>query len=175
MDFSSISTAIASLKTAQEIAVSALSVRDFNQSAAAIAQINEKLLAAQQGLLAHNTMLLQLQSEYFNATEELRKLKESIAKKDSYPLVDLGMGALAYAVHVDTAGHGDPKVAEPQHYICQICWDRDGVRSVLQRPARYNSELRRVCNNCGKELLIGTRAPGNDATAQAGTIYNPLP
>lgn len=174
MDFSSISTAIASLKTAQEIAVSALSVRDFNQSAAAIAQINEKLLAAQQGLLAHNTMLLQLQSEYFNATEELRKLKESIAKKDCYPIVDLGMGAFAYAMHVDAGGQSDPEVAQSQHYICQICWERDGVRSVLQRPARFNSEFSRVCNNCGKELLIGTRNPSNDATAQPGAIYNPL-
>lgn len=174
MDFSSIATAIASLKSAQELATATLAVRDFNQSAAAIAQINEKLLAAQQGLLAHNTMLLQLQSEYFQATEELRKLKESVAKKDSYPLVDIGNGAFAYRGHVNSGGESNPEVTQPEHYLCQICWDRDGTRSVLQPAPRFGGDLYRVCNSCGKELLVGRNVAADRAAAPAGAIYNPL-
>lgn len=135
MDFSSIATAIASLKTAQEIAVSALVVRDFNQSAAAIAQINEKLLAAQQGLLAHNTMLLQLQSEHFQAAEELRKLKESLSEKAAYELFDLGGGVFVYRANArpSSGRPGDPGPTQPEHFICQPCLDTAGKKSVLRR------------------------------------------
>ncbi|WP_423169706.1 hypothetical protein [Stenotrophomonas maltophilia] len=133
MDFSSIATAIASLKSAQELATATLSVRDFNQSAAAIAQINEKLLAAQQGLLAHNTMLLQLQNEHFQTTQELRELKESIAEKNRYLLVDLGGGVFVYRVNStpQEGGPGQPGLAEPAHYVCQPCLDK-GDKAVLQ-------------------------------------------
>lgn len=134
MDFNSIATAVASLRTAQELASAALGVRDFNQSAAALAQINEKLLAAQQGLLMHNATLLQLQQDYFEATKELRELKEAVASKDRYPLFDLGGGKFVY--RVDVAPHegrpGEPGRAEPAHYLCQPCWDSKGHRSVLQ-------------------------------------------
>ncbi len=174
MDFSSIATAIASLKSAQELATATLSVRDFNQSAAAIAQINEKLLAAQQGLLAHNTMLLQLQNEYFQTTEELRKLKEAIAKKDSYPLVDIGNGALAYRCDIEAGGQGDPEVAQPQHHLCQVCWDRDGTRSVLQPAPRFGGDLYRVCNSCGKELLVGRGDTTDRALPLRRSVYNPI-
>lgn len=133
MDFSSIATAIASLKSAQELATATLSVRDFNQSAAAIAQINEKLLAAQQGLLAHNTMLLQLQSEHFQTTQELRELKESITDKNRYLLFDLGGGVFVYRVNgtPQEGGTGQPGLAEPPHYVCQPCLDK-GDKAVLQ-------------------------------------------
>lgn len=134
MDFGSIATVIASLKSAQELAAATIGVRDFNQSAAAIAQINEKLLAAQQGLLMHNAMLLQLQQEHFEAAKELRELKESTASKDRYPLVDLGGGKFVYRVEIapNEGGSCKPGGAQVTHYLCQPCWDTKGHRSVLQ-------------------------------------------
>lgn len=133
MDFSSIATAIASLKSAQELAAATLGVRDFNQSAAAIAQINEQLLAAQQGLLAHNTMLLQLQSEHFEATKQLRDLKEAAAQKAAYELFDLGAGVFVYRSNGTPAqaGAGGPIPAQPEHFLCQPCYDV-GTKVVLQ-------------------------------------------
>ena len=133
MDFSSIATAIASLKSAQELAAATLGVRDFNQSAAAIAQINEQLLAAQQGLLAHNTMLLQLQSEHFEATKELRDLKDALSQKAGYELFDLGGGVIVYRANLapQQAGTGSPSSSQPEHYLCQPCYD-GGTRVVLQ-------------------------------------------
>ncbi|MEA9605737.1 hypothetical protein QY702_04545 [Xanthomonas campestris pv. plantaginis] len=134
MDFGSIATVIASLRSAQELAAATLGVRDFNQSAAAIAQINEKLLAAQQGLLMHNAALLQLQQEHFETAKELRELKEATASQMRYPLVDLGGGKFVYRVEI--APHesrpGEPGSTEASHYLCQPCWDTKGHRSVLQ-------------------------------------------
>ncbi len=154
MDFSSIATAIASLKSAQELASATLAVRDFNQSAAAIAQINEKLLGAQQGLLAHNTMLLQLQSEYFQATEELRKLKEAVAEKDSYDLVDLGGGVFVLEAHIapDEGGSSVPGRTQPKHYVCQPCF-AGGSKVVLQ----HNGDYWR-CNGCNAVYQANPRS-----------------
>ncbi|MGL0786563.1 hypothetical protein [Xanthomonas translucens] len=174
MDLTSITTVIASLASAQQLAAATLGVRDYNQSAAAIAKINEQLLAAQQGLLGHNAMLLQLQQDYFETTKQLRELKEAIAKKDSYPLVDIGNGALAYAVDIQAGGESDPEIAKTQHHLCQICWDRDGVRSVLQPAPWYGGSLYRVCNHCGKELLVGGARASDNAPTAPGAIYNPL-
>lgn len=174
MDFGSIATAIASLKSAQELAAATLGVRDFNQSAAALAQINEQLLAAQQGLLSHNAMLLQLQQENFETAKQLRELKESIAKKDSYPLVDIGSGALAYAVNIQTGRESDPEIAQPQHHLCQVCWDRDGIRSVLQPSPQLGGGVYRICNHCEKKLFVGGARSSDNAPTPPGTLYNPL-
>lgn len=133
MDFTSIATAIASLKSAQDLAAATLGVRDFNQSAAAIAKINEQLLAAQQGLLMHNASLLQLQQQHFETAEELRKLKEALAEKNRYVLFDLGGGVFVYRMDFipKAGGTDEPGLAQPDHYLCQPCWD-SGKKSVLQ-------------------------------------------
>lgn len=157
MDFSPIATAIASLKGAQELASATLGVRDFNQSAAAIAQINEKLLAAQQGLLAHNTMLLQLQSDYMQTVQELRQLKEAAVEKSRYQLVDLGGGVFAYKVN-STQHDGRPVhagAAEPTHYVCQPCLDK-GNKAVLQNGNGFVH-----CPLCQNALAVNGRRGGS--------------
>jgi len=157
MDFSSIATAIASLKGAQELASATLGVRDFNQSAAAIAQINEKLLAAQQGLLAHNTMLLQLQSDYMQTAQELRQLKEAAAEKSRYQLVDLGGGVFVYKVNTAQHDGGADQTgpAEPPHYVCQPCLDK-GNKAVLQNRNGFVH-----CPLCRNALAVNGRRGGS--------------
>ncbi|KGR44456.1 hypothetical protein [Xanthomonas vasicola] len=174
MDFASITTVVSSIKAAQELLSAAVGLRDANQAAAIVSKINEQLLAAQQGLLSHNVMLLQLQQENFETAKQLRELKEAIAKKDSYPLVDIGNGALAYTVDIQAGGQSDPEIARPQHHLCQICWDRDGLRSVLQPPPRFGGGVYRICNHCGKELFIGGGVPVDNAAPASGTVYYPL-
>jgi hypothetical protein len=168
MDFSSITTAIASLKSAQELAAATLGVRDFNQSAAAISKINEQLLAAQQGLLAHNTMLLQLQSEHFQATKELRELKEAVAEKGRYDLVDIGGGVFVYRANVSPEQHraGGPGSANPMHYLCQPCLDK-GDKSVLQGRNGYWH-----CSLC-RQAYQGSGNPSGSLTIDETDISFP--
>ncbi|UYB51184.1 hypothetical protein OCJ37_14440 [Xanthomonas sp. AM6] len=165
MDFSSIATVIASLKTAQDIAVATLGVRDFNESAAAISKINEQLLAAQQGLLIHNTTLLQLQQQHFETAEELRKLKESLAEKNRYGLFDIGGGVFVYRVDVvpQEGGTGEPGATQPQHYLCQPCWDK-GTKSVLQRWGATTWKCT-ICNQ-----LYAPRAPDGTRLANDSSV-----
>jgi hypothetical protein len=159
MDFSSISIAVSSLKTAKEIGQAALAFRDFNQTAGAITQINEQLLKAQDGLFAHNSQLMELQQKYFEATEELRKLKEALAERGRYSLFQLSPNVFVYRVNVspDASGSGDPGATDPMHYLCQPCFDK-GVKSVLQKQASFGIQTI-DCSICGTKFRTGEEIP----------------
>jgi hypothetical protein len=159
MDFSSISVAVSSLKTAKEIGQAALAFRDFNQTAGAITQINEQLLKAQDGLFAHNSQLMELQQKYFEATEELRKLKEALAERGRYSLFQLSQGVIVYRVNVtpQDSGATDPSAAQPMHYLCQPCFDK-GIKSVLQKQSSFGIQTI-DCSVCGTKFRTGEEIP----------------
>lgn len=155
MDFSLITGAISSLGTAKKLADAALDVRDFNNAATAIAQITEQLLDAQQRLLAHNAALLELQQEHFEATKELRKLREALAERERYSLFELSPDVFVYRVDVPpqlggTTEPGDPK---PKHYLCQRCFDK-GVKSVLQGLSKVG-RITLTCTECNTQFPTG--------------------
>lgn len=133
MDFSLVSAAITSIKTAKDIAGSALAVRDWNLVATEIAKMNDQLLKAQDALFSHNSQLLELQQQLFETTEKLRKAEESIAERGRYSLVDVGGGQWAYRVNVSPVqgGSGEPSASQFPHYVCQPCFD-NGRKVVLQ-------------------------------------------
>jgi hypothetical protein len=125
MDWTAISGITTSISAARDIAKGLASLRDtalINEKTAALL---DQLLKAQEGLLAHNTTLLQLQSDHFEACEKLRKLEEAARERGRYSLVEVVPGNFAYRVNVDPqpSGAGDPAGAEPQHYVCQPCFD----------------------------------------------------
>lgn len=133
MDWSAFGAITSSITAATDIAKGLSAVRDGALISEKTAAIMEQLLQAQQGLLAHNAALLQLQGEHFKTSEELRKLKEAASERGRYSLVDIGNRCFAYRVNVgpQVGGTADPGFSEPVHYICQPCFDK-GVKSVLQ-------------------------------------------
>jgi hypothetical protein len=135
MDFSDISSAVTSLNAAVALGRAALGLRDFNQSAAKLSELNEALIKAQQGLLAHNTALLTFQEEYLKTTKELAEAKEALAEKGSYVLFELVPGSFAYRADARPVGTapGNPSAAEPEHYICQPCFDGPERRKAVLR------------------------------------------
>lgn len=155
MDFSLITGAISSLTSAKKLADAALQVRDFNQASAAISQINDQLLEAQQRLFAHNAALLMLQQQHFEATNEIRELKEALAERGRYSLFELSEGVFVYRVHQvpQQGGTTEPGEAEPQHYLCQGCFDK-GIKSVLQKGSRVG-HLYLLCPQCDSKFPTG--------------------
>ena len=132
MDYSLISVTATAITAAKELGKAAMGLRDFNQVAVAMSQINEQLLKAQDSLFTHNSQLAQLQSQYFEATQKLRELEETVRQRGRYSLFELATGNFVYRVNVaPEAGHmGDPTLTEPLHYLCQPCFDK-GVKGVL--------------------------------------------
>ncbi|WP_114240136.1 hypothetical protein [Dyella sp. C9] len=161
MDFSQISIAVGALKTAKEIGQAALAFKNFNETAGAIAQINEQLLKAQDGLFAHNSQLMELQQKYFEATEELRKLKEALAQRGRYSLFEISDRVFVYRVDgsPQNRGTGAPSSPEPLHYLCQPCFDK-GAKSVLRKKNEWGV-ISLECPTCKEEFLTNDREPLN--------------
>ncbi|WP_231752945.1 hypothetical protein, partial [Burkholderia sp. TSV86] len=126
-----------------------LEIRDFIKLSTVITQMNEQLLKAQDSLFAHNTQLLQLQSEHFETAQKLRDANEALAKRTRYELVALGNGVLAYRLNPVPAQSGttEPVTTEPEHFACQICYDAPVSRLVvLQRTDTHGNLHCPVCN-----------------------------
>ncbi|RYF76817.1 MAG: hypothetical protein EOO22_00830 [Comamonadaceae bacterium] len=153
MDASQIGIVATAIGAAKDIGKAMLGVRDFNLLADRIAAMNDQLLKAQDALLAHNAAMFQLQSENFEAREELRKLKEAASERSRYTLVEITQGNVAYRVNLGPAlsAPGQPVSAEAMHYLCQPCFD-DGRKVTLRyfNSATFGESW--TCSVCKAEL-----------------------
>lgn len=154
MDYGLISVAATAITTAKELGKAAIGLRDFNQVAVAMSQINEQLLKAQDSLFSHNAQLMGLQQENFEAREELRKLKEALAERGRYSLFELSKGHFVYRMNVtpDQSRTSNPSSSEPLHYICQPCFD-SGRKVVLQKYTVMGTDCGLNCSVCKTQFF----------------------
>lgn len=154
MDFSSISTAAAAITAAKELGKAMIGLRDFNQVAATVSEINDKLLKAQESLFTHNSHLLELQDEYFKTREELRELKKTLTQRGRYSLFQISPGIFVYRYDVAPSRSDvlDPFTSEPEHYVCQACFDK-GIKIVLQKGEFYGLH-HLECSNCNEKFAL---------------------
>lgn len=149
-----------SLGMARQIAGTAQDIRDFNQFATTISQINDQLLKAQDGLLNLNAGMFALQQEHLETTKELAKLKEALAERGRYALFQIARGKFVYRAEIGppTAGASDPVAAEPEHYICQVCFDgHTKAKVVLQfspQNAHFGRAARWFCPACKTSIVV---------------------
>lgn len=159
MDLSAVSAVVSAISASKELAKAAIGVRDFNEMAPVIAQLNDQLLKAQDAMFKHNAQLMALQQENFEATEELRKMKEALAERGRYSLVELSDRVFVYRVNVSPSSGdmGNPVSTQPIHHLCQPCFDK-GVKSVLQKSSFYGA-ISLECTICDKRYSTGTTEP----------------
>ena len=159
MDLSLIAAANSALSAAREIGRAAVGIRDFNEISSIVAKLNDQLLKAQDSLFSHNTQLMLLQDEILATREELRKMRETLSERGKYSLVELGKGTFVYRSRADippTLGHsGEPNPTEPEHYICQSCFDTKGFKSVLQRKVWMGGSVTIDCSICKESFPTG--------------------
>src|SRR5579875_3881677 len=136
-----------------------IGIRDFNQVAGTVAQINEQLLKAQDSLFVHSANLRELQERYFEAREKISAMEKLIAERGRYSLFEISKGIFVYRAHaVEHVAHdGNPVPPEPAHYVCQRCFD-SGVKVVLQRSTFYGL-VNLVCSSCKTEYATDERVP----------------
>lgn len=135
MDVSLISGAVASINAAKELGAAALGVRDFNKAAPMISSLNAELLKAQETLFTLSGQLLALQQQHFDTVKELAELRNTLIEKDRYLLFALAPGNFVYRANprrVNASG-SDAASTEPEHYVCQQCFDGPEKRKVLLR------------------------------------------
>ena len=125
MDWSAISGITTSIAAARDIAKGMSALRDSTLISERTSALLEQLLKAQEGLLAHNTALLQLQGEHFVACEKLRKLEEAASERGRYSTFEITPGNFVYRVNAlpEQSGASEPSATELGHYLCQPCFD----------------------------------------------------
>lgn len=125
MDMQQLTAAAASLKTAMDFGRAALELKNYNDMAAKVSDLNSKILDAQQSLFAHNVQLSELQEEHRTALRDLEAAKTALAERGRYLLHAVAPGRFAY--------RAEATATEPEHYICQPCFDGpDRRKAVLQ-------------------------------------------
>ncbi|WP_398493365.1 hypothetical protein [Variovorax sp.] len=156
MDASHLGALSTSLGIARDLAKALVGLRDWNLVAEKVTTLHDQILKAQDALLSHNASTFELQNKYFEACEELRKLKEAINEKGRYSLVELGFGFHAYRENVtpEQSGTGQPGPPQPERYFCQSCMDR-GAKLVLQSRFEEGVCIGWRCTGCNTTLLNG--------------------
>jgi hypothetical protein len=135
---------LSALKTAFDIAKGLKDIDDATKRSAAVIELQEKILSAQQ--------------EQFALTEQLRGLQNKMAtldtweaEKNRYELTDFGGETLAYALKQSMAN------GEPPHRLCSACY-QNRKKGILQPTgiSAYKQEMVK-CSECGKDFMLGNR------------------
>ncbi|WP_093820176.1 hypothetical protein [Stenotrophomonas indicatrix] len=134
IDINSIAAGVSAVGTALGMAKTALELRDFTASAAAISDVSQKLLDLQGQLFATHAALFELHQEKVALTQKVRELEEERADRERYTLFEITPGVFVYRFNgfPHGAGSENPPSTEPTHYLCQSCYGA-GRKVVLQQ------------------------------------------
>lgn len=135
-----ITSALTSLKAAADI------IKGFNSLKVDVA-VKEKSSELLGLIISLQSHILSIQSEYGELLDfkgriekELMDLKSFLIDKKNYVLVEIAPGILAYSLNSEI------KTNEPEHYLCQNCFDTKNQKSILQRKYADHKDL--ICNSC---------------------------
>ena len=131
---------LSAIKSAFDIAKGLKDIDDATRRNAAVIELQEKILTAQQ---AQATLI----ETVSNLEKEVTSLKNWEADKARYQLTELGPGVVVLSVK-EAMRNG-----EPFHRICANCASA-GKKSYLQQHVRGTSVDRYKCNSCGEELSV---------------------
>lgn len=124
LDMGSIQAAFTALKAAKELGTSALELRDFNQAAAAISQINAQLLKAHDSLFELQGAMYEMREENHRLRDEVRDLKAAQDLHSMYEAFELKQGNFVYRL----------KDSPPdRQYCCQPCLSVRKQEVILRR------------------------------------------
>jgi hypothetical protein len=135
---------LSAIKTAFDIAKGLKDIDDATRRNAAVIELQEKILSAQQTQSA--------------LVEQVRELEAQVvgfekwdAEAKRYKLTDFGGNTLAYALKPEATS------GEPPHRICPKCYE-DKTKSILQyRTSTAFGQERYSCPNCKTDFDFGHR------------------
>lgn len=138
---------LGALKTAFDIAKGLKDIDDAARRNAAVIELQERILSAQQSQSA-------LVERIHDLEKEVAGFEQWEAEKKRYALTDFGGNSFAYALKPEASN------GEPAHRICPNCYEK-GQKAILQFKFRSaaSGRDRWVCNGCSKEFEFGHPQP----------------
>ena len=128
--YAEIQAAVASAKTALDIAKAAHGLSNYNELVAAVSEVNTKLVESTLVMFASLEKQSALMGEVAELREKLEKVENWESQMQRYHLHAFPTGALAYALQAGM------EQGQPPHYLCAACVDT-GKKSILQPRGRY--------------------------------------
>jgi len=142
---------LGALKTAFDIAKGLKDIDDVARRNAAVIELQERILSAQQSQSA-------LVERVHDLEKEVAGFEKWEAEKKRYALTDFGGNSFAYALKPEASN------GEPPHRICPNCYEK-GQKAILQ--FRFRSAAtgrdRWICNGCSTEFEFGHPQPSGPA------------
>ncbi|MES0023138.1 MULTISPECIES: hypothetical protein [unclassified Mesorhizobium] len=159
MVIAEIATGYSALTTAYEMAKGLKNIDDRVKLNAAVIDLQETILTAQQATAG--------------ARDTIRELEAIIASYENwdaiaerYQLRDFGGGTFAYDLRADQTN------GEPQHRICANCYQKR-QRSILQFLYRDSGQDHYKCHSCSSEFSFG-HAREVDRSNRAADDWSPF-
>lgn len=144
-----ITAAIQSVKALNDLVKASRDLRNYNELASAVAEVNGKLMEAQSAFFS----IYEKQKEL---EKEVMDLKNWEREAERYELSQIAPGVFAYKLK---AGVQPP---EPSHMLCTNCYN-ERRKSILQLEFKNQFVERYICHHCKSEIKIRSGwEPGND-------------
>lgn len=144
--------ALQAVKAASELLVGIVRAKVDAKVEAALLDVRQRLIDAQEDLLAAQMQRSQLEEELKEVKRQLMSAEAWEQEKTRYKLtLPPGLYSHVYAVKRSAAA------PEPAHYACPHCYQQ-GRKSILYVKASREGWTALACP-CGVELSTGTRGP----------------
>ncbi|TJV70367.1 MAG: hypothetical protein E5X76_20240 [Mesorhizobium sp.] len=154
-----IATGYGALKSAYEIAKGLKDINDRVALNAAVIDLQEKILSAQEAASEAKQKLRELQ-------EIINDFDDWAATATRYRLKDYGCQSYAYEAKQESLG------GDPPHIACPNCF-RERRLSILQFDDTYWGRKKFKCLACAKEVDLGCSTPAQGSRSSGGD-YDPL-
>lgn len=159
MDLSFISATTSAISAARDLGKAAIGIRDFNQMATTLAQMNDQILKAQDSLFTHQGQLFSLQQEVFDLKDALRqkeaalteaqtqiaKLNQKKLELEQYERVRMPFGGWVCRIK----GSPPDDVSRPSY--CAGCFD--GGKLAILQPGTGNNRGYLICASCETKVV----------------------
>ncbi|WP_313569406.1 hypothetical protein [Comamonas terrigena] len=149
-----VSTLVASVSSAAELAKLLVNERDRQKAAAIEGQFTDKITQAQIQLSQVLGTVIEKDGLIQTLTERVRELEAEQSEKSRYRLAKLGTLGDFFAYELRPAAELVERADEPAHFICQPCLDIRKQKSIL----RIQGTLC-VCASCGSKVQIEPSNP----------------
>jgi len=138
---------LGAIKTAFDLAKGLKEINDTATRNAAVIELQQKILAAQE---AQSALIERIR----NLEIEIASFETWQTEKDRYKLTDFGAGTFAYLLR--------PKAAngEPPHRLCASCF-HEGHKSILQFSAKSEGQDWFECFRCKTRQAFGIYSSRN--------------
>ena len=118
-----VSTLVASISAAAELAKLLVNERDRQKAAAIESQLTDKITQAQIQLSQVLGAVIEKDGRIQVLTERVRELEAEQSEKQRYRLAKLGAVGDFFAYELRPAAELVERSDEPPHFICQPCFD----------------------------------------------------